>query len=451
MPQTQTSCPRCRQPVIAEVEQLLDMNVDPQAKQKLLSGQINAIVCQNCGYQGPIATPVVYHDPEKELLLTYFPPELGLPVNEQERMIGPLITRVVDKLVPEKRKAYIFRPQTMLTYQTLLEKVLEADGITREMLDAQQKRLNLLQRLLTTQAADVRSEIIKQEEALIDTSFFAMLSQLAQALIQNNDQQTVRALGAMQQELLEQTKTGQELKAQYQDREEAVKTLQEASKGGLTREKLLDLLIAAPNDNRLSVMVSLTRQGLDYTFFQILTERIEKASGEEKEKLTQLREKLLELTKAIDQAIQQHYADARKLLNDILAAADIEKAVVENMEGLDDIFLEVLRSEVTTAREKADFDRSGKLQTILGIIEKASAPPPEVELINKLVSAETDEERLKLLEENADMVTEGFVQAFNSILVQSQEDKSQPQEVKEHLEAAYRSAMRFSMARNLKK
>ena len=126
----------------------------------------------------------------------------------------------------------------MLTYQTLLEKVLEADGITREMLDAQQKRLNLLQRLLTTQAADVRSEIIKQEEALIDTSFFAMLSQLAQALIQNNDQQTVRALGALQQELLEQSKTGQELKAQYQDREEAVeKTLQEASKGGLTHEK----------------------------------------------------------------------------------------------------------------------------------------------------------------------------------------------------------------------
>ena len=95
-------------------------------------------------------------------------------------------------------------------------------------------------------------------------------------------------------------------------------------------------------------MVSLTRQGLDYTFFQILTDRIEKASGEEKEKLTQLREKLLELTKAIDQAIQQHYADARKLLNDILAAADIEKAVVENMEGFDDIFLEVLRSEVTS-------------------------------------------------------------------------------------------------------
>ena len=94
---------------------------------------------------------------------------------------------------------------------------------------------------------------------------------------------------------------------------------------------------------------------------------------------------------------------------------------------------------------------AGNYQTILGIIEKASAPPPEVELINKLVSAETDEERLKLLEENADMVTEGFVQAFNSILVQSQEDKSQPQEVKEQLEAAYRSAMQFSMARNLKK
>ena len=115
MPRTQTNCPRCRQPVIAEIEQLFDQNIDPRAKQKLLSGAVNFIQCPNCGYEGNLSTPIVYHDPDKELLLTYFPPELGLPVNEQEKRIGPLIKQVLEKLPQEKRKGYLFKPQTMFT------------------------------------------------------------------------------------------------------------------------------------------------------------------------------------------------------------------------------------------------------------------------------------------------------------------------------------------------
>ena len=137
MPQTRTNCPRCRAPLTADVDQILDLNADPEAKQKLLSGSVNAVNCSSCGYTGMLTVPVVYHDPEKELLLTYFPPELGLPVNEQERLIGPLINQVVNRLPLEKRKAYLLRPQTMLTFQTLLDRVLEADGITREMIERQ--------------------------------------------------------------------------------------------------------------------------------------------------------------------------------------------------------------------------------------------------------------------------------------------------------------------------
>ena len=80
MPQTRTTCPRCRQPVLAEINQLFDVNTDPEAKQRLLSGQYNLIHCPSCGYEGNLSTPIVYHDPNKELLLTFFPSELGLPV-----------------------------------------------------------------------------------------------------------------------------------------------------------------------------------------------------------------------------------------------------------------------------------------------------------------------------------------------------------------------------------
>ena len=150
MPQTRTSCPRCHQPIMADINQLFDTNIDPQAKQKILSGQFNVANCPNCGFQGTLSTPLVYHDPEKELLLTFFPPELGLPVNEQEKLIGPLINQAVNKLPLEKRKAYILRPQTMFTMQVMIEKILESDGITKEMIQNQEKKIALIRELMTS-------------------------------------------------------------------------------------------------------------------------------------------------------------------------------------------------------------------------------------------------------------------------------------------------------------
>jgi hypothetical protein len=59
-----------------------------------------------------------------------------MPVNEQERMIGPLITQVTNRLAPEKRKGYLLRPQSFFTYQSLIERILGADGITPEMIES---------------------------------------------------------------------------------------------------------------------------------------------------------------------------------------------------------------------------------------------------------------------------------------------------------------------------
>ncbi len=98
MPRTQMNCPQCQQPIIADVQQLFDVGAQPQDKQIFLSGAHNIADCQNCGFQGMLGTPIVYHDPEKELLLTFIPAELGLPMQEQERIIGPLITQVVNNL-----------------------------------------------------------------------------------------------------------------------------------------------------------------------------------------------------------------------------------------------------------------------------------------------------------------------------------------------------------------
>ncbi len=176
MPRTRINCPNCQQPVVAEIAQLFDISEDPSAKQKLLSGAFNLIQCPSCGYQGNIATPLVYHDPEKELLLTFVPPELGMKRDDQEKLIGSMINQVFNRLPQERRKGYLFNPQSTLTLQGLIERILEADGITREMIQAQQDRVNLIRRLAEVSDQAVLEEIARQEDKLIDAEFFNLLS-----------------------------------------------------------------------------------------------------------------------------------------------------------------------------------------------------------------------------------------------------------------------------------
>lgn len=449
MPQTRTSCPRCRQPVIADVEQLFDVTSDPEAKQRLLSGAVNTINCQNCGYQGALATPIVYHDADKELLLTYFPPELALPVNEQERMIGPYITQITNKLPPEKRKAYLLRPTSMFTYQGMIEKILEADGITKEMLQAQQARLQLLQRLATL-GKEERASVAKENEGLMDESFFALISQLVEVSMAQGDEHSARQLAALQQELLALSPVGREMQAQAQDAQAAIQSLQEAAREGLTREKLLDLIIEAKTETRLTTLVSAARGGLDYEFFQILSGRIDNAEGEEKQKLFDLREKLLQLIKEIDEALQAKMDEAKAKLHEIMNAPDVEKATEEYLPEINDFFVEALKAEMQIARQKAYLDKISKLQTIVNVIQRHSAPPPEVQLIESLLSAPDDEGVRNILQANESHITPEFLQLLNSVAEQSEAEGQNPQ-ISQRLRQVYRLAMRFVMSKNLAK
>jgi hypothetical protein len=447
MAKTQTSCPRCRQPVVADIEQIFDLNTDPTAKQKLLSNVVNIIHCPSCGFQGMIATPLVYHDPDKELLLTYFPQEMNIPVTEQEKQLGPLINRVLNSLPNEKRKAYLFQPQSMLTYQTLLEKILEKDGITKEMIENQQKRLNLLQRILAAPGTD-RLNLIKQEEEIIDTSFFSLFSRILQATVEQKDEKSSKELMEIQDLLFQNTKVGKEVFAQAKETETAIKTLQDAGKEGLTREKLLELVIKAPNDTQLGILVGLARSGMDYTFFQLLTEKIDAAKKEEKEKLTKLREKLLNLTNEIDKKIQQEYTQAKQQLETILSSDNISESAEKNLSKIDELFVQLLENELALARKNANLDRISKLEQVMIVIEKASEPPAEIKLLQELLDTKNEEELQNKLNEHSSEITSAFAEMINTVITQSEGSK-QDMKLIEKLKSLYRTVLRFSMQKNL--
>ncbi|MCK6584964.1 MAG: hypothetical protein L6Q49_17855 [Anaerolineales bacterium] len=449
MAQTQIACPRCRQMIPANVEQLFDVTADPQAKQRLLGGQSNYARCPHCGYQGRLATPVVYHDNEKELLLTFFPPELGLPVNEQERMIGPLIKQVMDRLPPEKRKGYLLKPQANLTFESMIETILGKDGVTPEMLKTQQERVQFIERLMQVTTKDARSEMIKQNEKIIDEQFFALFSRIAQSAMGSGQEQMARALIDIQTQLLEETDYGRQLKESVGELEAVQHELQDAGQG-LTREKLLEFVLASKTDARLRAYVSMARAGMDYVFFQTLTERIEKAPAEEKSRLEEIREKLLGFVADLDKQVEARYKQAQEFVESLLKQDDIEKAVTASLDKFTQDSVDIAQQMLRQATEKNEYERMGKLQKMIQVLQAASAPP-EVAIIEQLLQLPDSSAVEAALTQNPDIVSQGLLDTLTGLAAQmeSQADNPEAKAMGEKLSEVYKIALRVSMKKNM--
>lgn len=435
-------CPNCNQMIQGDIEQVFDVSEETNAKQTLLNGNFNVVKCPMCSYQGRMAVPIVYHDQSEELLLTFVPPDLGLSRDDQERAIGKLINQVMDKLPQEKRKAYLLSPQTMLTMESLVEKVLEADGITKEMIEDQQERMKLIQRLLNT-TEDSREEIIEQEDENIDATIFSMLSQLIEVSNQRGERESAEQLQELQEQLLMTSTFGKRMKAQSEEVEAAIASLNEAGED-LTREKLLEIIIKAPNDDRISALVSLVRKGIDYTFFQMLSDRIDRARSSGRTRLIKLRKRLLELTEQYDQQLEVRLKQAKTLLDKILESDDVKEETLKNVPTLDEFFFDVLNQEVEAAKNDKNEGKLEKLNIILQVIQDLSAAGEDVEFYRKLIEIPDEKGRTKFIEENRDRITPEFINLLTNVISQAEKIEDNEQAI-EQLKQVHSQVLEFSM------
>lgn len=446
---THINCPNCRQMIAAEIEQIFDVRIDPTSKQRLISGQANIANCPHCGFHGNLSTPLLYHDPEIELLLTYMPPELNLPKDEQEKAIGKLLNEVLNSLPQEERKGYLLNPQQTFTLQGMVERVLQEDGVTKEMIEEQQVRLKLIQRMVTITDPESLEVVAKEEDKNINSEFYTLINQLVEASLANGDQNSAQQLTNLQQALLPITTFGKELQTQSKELQKVVEAL-ENIKEELTREKLLDLVIQAPNETQISAYVSMARGGMDYEFFQQLTEKIEAAKDDEKERLTALRENLLELTARIDKEVEARLEVAEKNLNALLEVDNIAEATRQNLRSIDEFFVQALNANFAHAKENGDSDRETKIQQIVDVLEEASnqAVGPDPKFIQELIDADA-ETRKQLMTDRSDEITSELVEALTGLLVQLDASPDN-QEMTDKVRSLYREAVRMSMQASMK-
>lgn len=415
--QTQITCPNCRTRFVAEVHQIIDVGQRPDLKQMVMSGYLNVAVCPNCRAATQVSAPVLYHDPDHELFMVYVPMELNVNQVERERMIGQLVKQAMDSLPADKRRGYMLNPQNILSMQTFMEKVLETEGITPEMIARQRKQMELLQTMATADK-DVVDILVKERAEEIDEAFFAMLRASVESANQGNQEALALKLINLQARLMRETETGRRLEQQQL----ALRKFQSEVKkqGGLTPALLLQHILANKEDEAVvNALISMGQPALNYEFFTLLTDKIEKRekTGVPTGDLVALRQKLLDVQEAVRRQSQQLMEDFSQTLQGIMEASDRPAAIRERWEEIDDTFMYLLSAQIEQAEQqgyKVDAQALRGVQEAI-INEMESQAPPEIRLLNHLMRAESDQERRRLLDESQGMVTADFLKLLDAV------------------------------------
>lgn len=398
----QIACPSCGHRYAAQVQSIIDVGQSPQLKTALLRGQLNVVVCPSCRTPGVVSAPLLYHDPHKQLLLLFIPPELNLPMAERERLAGNLVNALMSVVPAEQRKGYFLSPRTVLTMQGLVDEILKADGITPEMLQEQRARTRLLQDLLRAMDDEAQLQaLIDQNRDKIDYRFLLTLAASAQGSALAGQQQLTERLLKLRDALIARTNL----------------VLPEPLPLDTEPAQVLNRLLAMPDRERRSAFVLYNRPLLDYAFFQELTARIEKASPEEAESLRNLRTELLEATERLDKETRAVQEAKIQLLQDVLDSPDPAATLRQKREEIDTLFLAILGAALRGAEENGRKEDADRLQRVNEIVMQIlqEGLPPELRLVNDLLAAEYPQETQQLLSERRQEWNSDFLELLSEL------------------------------------
>jgi hypothetical protein len=416
------ACPVCRNPINVPVENIIDAERQPELKVSLLQGTLNAFKCPKCGNSGVLATPLIYHDGSKQLFLALTPANMNAKAADSQKMIGNMTNTLMNSLPPEKRKAYLFQPKIFLTMESMMQAILEADGITKEMIQSQKAKANLFEDLLAQVDNDEQfKQLVTKSEALIDDEFFDMLTSLVAVAQNQGDAQSINDLLLLRQKLLPITKVGQAILEQ----EKKMKDEMVAAKVDLLRR-----VVETQDEKELEGLVRAGRPFMDYAFFQSMADQIEAANPKEAKRLSDRREAILAITEQQDEADKKLLTERVELLKRLLQSPDPVAVMKEQPALLDEAFFTILTANIEQAARAGQKQAATAMQRLgneaMKIIRENA--PPEIKLINRLFEAQYPDETLTILKENKDTINDAFVETLRT-LVDELEDRGQVQSV----------------------
>lgn len=414
--QTTIRCSSCGQPFAAEVRTYIDPAQDPQGKIALLNGQLNMARCAQCGVPNTISAPLLYHDATKELLVAYVPMELNLQKDQQEKIIGDLM-RALPK---DNFKGYMFSPRRALTMQGLIEQVLQADGVTPEMMEKQRERVKLVQQLVDA-PDDQISALVTEHDALIDRQFFQTMTMMAQRMLEVGQPQLAQRVAQVQNYVAQLSTVGQALIQQQMRQEQIVQEVAQTIQAlgeGASRADFMGLAVQyAGDDDRLQALVGMARPAFDYTFFQELAVFTGQAPAQERERLEVLRDTLLALTENIDAQARMEVNNAARLLQALLEAPDMDEMLQANAHLINDTFMAVLTVNIQEADRAQNGEASTRLRQIYErvVIMMQDNMPPELIFVNELLSAQNENQARAMIAARAQEFGESLLDMMDAV------------------------------------
>jgi hypothetical protein len=303
--------------------------------------------------------------------------------------------------------------------ENVVNKILEEDGVTPEMIQAQREKAELIQRMLDATSDEVLEVIIRENDAAIDANLFRMIAMNLNMSQGRRDLAAGQKMVTLRDKLMEESTEGRALKERGD--------LLEALRAESTREKLLELLTIAQDQAGRQALITYGQPLVDYSFFQSLTARIDGATDpEEKERLTSLRKEILDVREELEKAAQAAYQSRAELLRDLLLSENPEKLARRRFRDMDELFMNVLAANLEEARKANNTQAVKALQALwqltLRLVEEAT--PPELRLFSQLMGAKGEAEIDRVLEQNKTLVTDGLVEALEQAEASMREEGS---------------------------
>lgn len=420
----QVQCPSCGTPFVAPVFSIVDLGANPELREPLLGGQVNAAICQKCGVGGALSAPLMVHDPENEFLGVLVPSQAQLQDMQAQRVIGEMSKALIGRLPNEQRRGYMLNPKQFFDWESFLEKFWGFEGVTPEMLRMQRDQSELITTLVRL-APDVKAMqmMTDRRRHLINRDFFALLGQVLATLSQQGQEEVAQSLADLRIHLLDTTEAGSAVKATEELLRQAIGRL----RPDISREEFLDLLLEYwdKDEDGESIAVSLlsVARGLaDYQFLLALTARIDAADDPEvRSPLLSLRELVVEFSQQSQQSQSQSQEamlqQVQAFLQEVLQSPNPAEMLRERSDEVNEVFLAVLASNIEQAQQKNAAFAVKRLQAIyeaaVGMLEEKL--PADLRLLNQLVSTRDEGEMRRILQANRALLTKEFVESLRGL------------------------------------
>ena len=99
---TELRCPHCHQTCTSETWLIVDQAARPELIQKIIDGELNSLICPNCGQPiGEIDQPLLVYRPSEQPPLLFSPAKKTAIAEDQAHNVQTLVKRLLDEIGSE--------------------------------------------------------------------------------------------------------------------------------------------------------------------------------------------------------------------------------------------------------------------------------------------------------------------------------------------------------------